>query len=170
MTTAEPMTGTQAPARTRVTATLLPTPPGPEVLQVRPLTQATLYSHGARIAVPTYDRAALTPAVVHLSVGGFSRAHQLIYFDELAERRISTGWGVVGVGLRQRHLQDLRPGGRREERGRNLGAGRRLGLRDGLCRGHAASVLPRAGGAVTSPLAAVLERPRCRRGPRAVRR
>jgi fructuronate reductase/mannitol 2-dehydrogenase len=65
-----------------------------------------LHSHDARVAVPTYDRSALTPAVVHLSVGGFSRAHQLIYFDELAERRISTGWGVVGVGLRQRHLQE----------------------------------------------------------------
>ncbi|SET34599.1 fructuronate reductase [Geodermatophilus poikilotrophus] len=106
MTTAEPITGPQAPARTLATAMLLPTDPGPEALRVRPLTQATLYSHGARIAVPSYDRGALTPAVVHLSVGGFSRAHQLIYFDELAERRISTGWGVVGVGLRQRHLQD----------------------------------------------------------------
>src|SRR5919206_189020 len=80
--------------------------PGPEALRVRPLSQATLHSHDARVAVPTYDRGALTPAVVHLSMGGFSRAHQLIYFDELAERRISTEWGVVGVGLRQRHLQE----------------------------------------------------------------
>src|SRR3712207_5484765 len=98
MTTAEPITGPQASVRTPATAVLLPTAPGPEALRVRPLTQATLHTHNARLAVPTYDRAALTPAVVHLSVGGFSRAHQLIYFDELAERRISTGWGVVGVG------------------------------------------------------------------------
>src|SRR3954447_24944544 len=106
MTTAEPMTGPQAPAHDRAAAALLPTAPAPGVLPVRPLRQATLHSHDARVAVPTYDRAALTPAVVHLSVGGFSRAHQLIYFDELAERRISTEWGVVGVGLRRRHLQE----------------------------------------------------------------
>jgi fructuronate reductase/mannitol 2-dehydrogenase len=106
MTTAEPMTGPQAPAHDQAAATVLPTIPGPEAPRVRPLSQATLHSHDARVAVPTYDRGALTPAVVHLSVGGFSRAHQLIYFDELAERRISTEWGVVGVGLRQRHLQE----------------------------------------------------------------
>ncbi|WP_456849969.1 mannitol dehydrogenase family protein [Geodermatophilus sp. SYSU D00742] len=72
---------------------------------IRPLSQETLRGHGARLTVPTYDRAALTPAVVHLSVGGFSRAHQLLYFDELAERRFSDGWGVVGVGLRHRTMQ-----------------------------------------------------------------
>jgi len=38
--------------------------------------------------------------VVHLGVGGFHRAHQALYFDDLADRRISTAWGVVGVGLR----------------------------------------------------------------------
>ncbi|MGY1592928.1 mannitol dehydrogenase family protein [Geodermatophilus sp. SYSU D00708] len=74
--------------------------------EIRPLSQETLHSHGARLMVPTYDRAALTPAVVHLSVGGFSRAHQLIYFDELAERRISDDWGVVGVGLRHRTMHE----------------------------------------------------------------
>ena len=106
MSTAKPMTGPQAPTHGQTAATLLPQSPGPQAPRVRPLSQAMLHSHDARVAVPTYDRGALTPAVVHLSVGGFSRAHQLIYFDELAERRISTEWGVVGVGLRQRHLQN----------------------------------------------------------------
>ncbi len=76
------------------------------VVRIRPLTAATLELHGARLTVPTYDRSALVPAVVHLSVGGFSRAHQLIYFDEVAERRISDRWGVVGIGLRHRLLQE----------------------------------------------------------------
>jgi mannitol-1-phosphate/altronate dehydrogenase len=73
---------------------------------VRPLCQKTLGLHGAQLTVPTYDRAALVPSVVHFSVGGFHRAHQLLYFDELAQRGISTDWGVVGVGLRHRTLKD----------------------------------------------------------------
>jgi fructuronate reductase/mannitol 2-dehydrogenase len=53
----------------------------------------------SRISVPHYDRSALSPAVVHLGVGNFHRAHQAVYFDDLAERGISTRWGIVGVGL-----------------------------------------------------------------------
>jgi fructuronate reductase/mannitol 2-dehydrogenase len=41
-----------------------------------------------------------------MSVGGFSRAHQLTYLDDVAERRISTDWGVVGVGLRSRTMKE----------------------------------------------------------------
>jgi fructuronate reductase/mannitol 2-dehydrogenase len=75
-------------------------------LSVRPLSDDTLGQHGAELRVPTYDRSALTPAVVHFSVGGFHRAHQLLYFDDVAERRISSDWGVVGVGLRSRDMKD----------------------------------------------------------------
>jgi fructuronate reductase/mannitol 2-dehydrogenase len=59
-----------------------------------------------RIKVPTYDRRALAPGVVHLGVGCFHRAHQAVYFDELAARGISTEWGIVGVGLRSREVGD----------------------------------------------------------------
>ncbi|MGY1682002.1 mannitol dehydrogenase family protein [Geodermatophilus sp. SYSU D01176] len=106
MTTAERVPGVPAAALLQAPAPLPHPTAAPDAPPARPLTQATLHTHDARLAVPTYDRSALTPAVVHLSVGGFSRAHQLIYFDELAERRFSSGWGVVGVGLRQRHLQE----------------------------------------------------------------
>jgi mannitol 2-dehydrogenase len=58
-----------------------------------------------RIDVPAYDRAALTPAVVHLGVGGFHRAHQAMYLDDLA-RRGDTDWGEVGVGLRSTSMRD----------------------------------------------------------------
>ncbi len=47
---------------------------------VRPLTDQTLGQHDEQLIVPTYDRASLTPAVVHFSVGGFHRAHQLLFF------------------------------------------------------------------------------------------
>jgi fructuronate reductase/mannitol 2-dehydrogenase len=83
-----------------------PWPTAPAVAPAHPLSERTLVLHGEHLTVPTYDRAALTPAVVHLSVGGFHRAHQLTYFDDLAQLRISTEWGVVGVGLRHRAMQE----------------------------------------------------------------
>jgi fructuronate reductase/mannitol 2-dehydrogenase len=58
-----------------------------------------------RVLVPGYDRASLTPAVVHIGVGGFHRAHQAVYLDELA-RTGETGWGEIGVGLRSPALRD----------------------------------------------------------------
>jgi mannitol-1-phosphate/altronate dehydrogenase len=78
----------------------------PAPTAIRPLRDETLGHHGGQLLVPTYDRSALTPAVVHFSVGGFHRSHQLLYFDELAERRLSTEWGVVGVGLHSRTMKD----------------------------------------------------------------
>ena len=59
-----------------------------------------------RVAVPTYDRSRLTPSVVHIGVGGFARAHQMVYFDDIAQHRISDRWGVVGVGLHSPEMQD----------------------------------------------------------------
>jgi mannitol 2-dehydrogenase len=53
-----------------------------------------------RVRVPSYDRAALRPGIVHIGVGGFHRSHQAVYLDRLAEAGISTGWGVLGVGVR----------------------------------------------------------------------
>jgi fructuronate reductase/mannitol 2-dehydrogenase len=70
------------------------------------LSQRNLRRYTGRLTLPTYDRSALVPSVVHLSVGGFSRAHQLTYFDDVAERGISTDWGVVGVGLRSRTMKE----------------------------------------------------------------
>jgi mannitol 2-dehydrogenase len=67
------------------------------------LSDATVAALPADISVPGYDRAALVPSVVHLGVGGFHRAHQAVYFDELAERG-NREWGIVGVGISNREL------------------------------------------------------------------
>jgi mannitol 2-dehydrogenase len=65
--------------------------------------------HRPRLAGPTYDRTALTPAIVHLGVGGFHRAHQAAYLDALARQGV-TDWGEIGVGLRHRDmLEALQP-------------------------------------------------------------
>jgi mannitol-1-phosphate/altronate dehydrogenase len=70
-----------------------------------PLNNATLALHSTHLEVPTYDRSALTPAIVHIGVGGFHRAHQAHYLEELANRGISQDWGVTGVGLRRRAMK-----------------------------------------------------------------
>jgi mannitol-1-phosphate/altronate dehydrogenase len=71
-----------------------PVPSGPLNLEPRNLTKL-----GAQISLPTYDRRSLRPAILHLGVGGFHRAHQAVYLDDLAERRITSEWGERGVGL-----------------------------------------------------------------------
>jgi mannitol-1-phosphate/altronate dehydrogenase len=72
----------------------------------QPLMNATLSTLGSGVRVPSYDRRALTPAIVHIGVGGFHRAHQAVYLDELAQRGITTDWGVTGVALRSRGMKD----------------------------------------------------------------
>ena len=65
----------------------------------RTLTQANLAAFAGRVAVPTYDRNRLAPAIVHIGVGGFHRAHQAVYLDDLAAHGITLAWGETGVGL-----------------------------------------------------------------------
>jgi fructuronate reductase/mannitol 2-dehydrogenase len=62
------------------------------------LCDAVLDRLPAGVQRPLYDRAALTPSMVHIGVGGFHRAHQAVYLDDLAATGV-TDWGVVGVGL-----------------------------------------------------------------------
>src|SRR3954447_9819777 len=69
------------------------------------LGNSTLPALARHVAVPSYERAALRPGVVHLSVGGFHRSHQAMYFDELADTG-ATDWGIVGVGLRRRAMKE----------------------------------------------------------------
>jgi mannitol 2-dehydrogenase len=62
------------------------------------------------VRVPTYDRTQLTRAIAHIGVGGFHRAHQAVYLDDLA--RYTTAWGECGIGLldQDRRMADaMRP-------------------------------------------------------------
>jgi len=72
-----------------------------------PLSNATLRLHSQRIDVPTYDRSTLQRGVVHIGAGNFHRAHQAVYFDDLACMGISNEWGVTGVSLHSRDVKDL---------------------------------------------------------------
>ncbi|WP_193334883.1 mannitol dehydrogenase family protein [Devosia beringensis] len=51
-------------------------------------------------AVPAYDRAALTPGIVHFGVGNFHRAHQAVYLDDLFAIGADHDWAIIGAGVR----------------------------------------------------------------------
>ncbi|MCV7280741.1 mannitol dehydrogenase family protein [Mycolicibacterium flavescens] len=51
------------------------------------------------IAKPTYDRSEISVGIVHFGVGGFHRAHQAMYVDQLMEQGQGSEWGICGVGV-----------------------------------------------------------------------
>ena len=63
----------------------------------RALSTGTLGS--LSIPGPTYDRSAVTTGIVHFGVGGFHRAHQAMYLDQLMEQGQALDWGICGVGV-----------------------------------------------------------------------
>jgi fructuronate reductase/mannitol 2-dehydrogenase len=78
-----------------------------DVTTTRPLQEVVSDPDAAgAVAVPEYDRAELRAGVVHFGVGGFHRAHQALYLDELA-RRGETEWGVIGVGMHRSEMKEV---------------------------------------------------------------
>ena len=51
------------------------------------------------VKCPTYDRAKVGTAVLHIGVGAFHRSHQAFYLDELIESHGGYEWGICGVGI-----------------------------------------------------------------------
>ncbi len=53
------------------------------------------------MADPTlsYDRSGVSWGIVHFGVGGFHRAHQAVYIDDLLAAGKALDWGIIGVGV-----------------------------------------------------------------------
>jgi mannitol 2-dehydrogenase len=49
---------------------------------------------------PRYDRARLTPGIVHIGLGNFHRAHMAVYLDDLFALGEDTDWAILGAGVR----------------------------------------------------------------------
>lgn len=64
-----------------------------------PVTNALLKNPPKGVKVPSYDRAALSEAILHIGVGGFHRSHQALYIDELIETYGVKDWAICGVGI-----------------------------------------------------------------------
>ncbi len=63
------------------------------------LSRANLGALAGRLPIPTYSPDRLASAIVHIGVGGFHRAHQAVYLDDLAQGGMSNDWGERGIGL-----------------------------------------------------------------------
>ena len=64
------------------------------------LSDATLEALPETIARPTYDRASLTPGIVHVGLGNFHRAHQAWYLHRLMQLGLDHDWAIIGAGVR----------------------------------------------------------------------
>ncbi|OWY07017.1 mannitol dehydrogenase family protein [Thioclava sp. IC9] len=64
------------------------------------LSNDTLSELPADVARPGYDRAALTPGIVHIGCGNFHRAHQAVYLDDLFNLGEGHDWALMGAGVR----------------------------------------------------------------------
>jgi mannitol 2-dehydrogenase len=72
---------------------------GPGTALTTPLSESGLALLSARLPVPSYDRGAVSAAIVHFGVGGFHRAHQAMYLDRLLNAGAPRDWGICGVGV-----------------------------------------------------------------------
>ncbi|MFC4243853.1 mannitol dehydrogenase family protein [Gryllotalpicola reticulitermitis] len=63
------------------------------------LSRSSLTELPADVAVPDYEREAITAGIVHFGVGGFHRAHQAMFVDRLLEAGDARDWGICGVGV-----------------------------------------------------------------------
>jgi mannitol 2-dehydrogenase len=52
------------------------------------------------VAHPQYDRARLTPGILHIGLGNFHRAHMATYLDDLFALGEGHDWAILGAGVR----------------------------------------------------------------------
>lgn len=69
------------------------------------LSTATLNQLHKDVSIPKYDRNALRTGIVHIGVGGFHRAHQAYYLNQLFNSNTALDWGIEGVGLMPNDLK-----------------------------------------------------------------
>ena len=64
------------------------------------LSNANLPKMPEGVLVPTYDRSALKPGIVHIGLGNFHRAHQAWYLHRLMQVGKAHDWAIIGAGVR----------------------------------------------------------------------
>ncbi|WP_254448926.1 mannitol dehydrogenase family protein [Thalassococcus sp. S3] len=65
-----------------------------------PLRDATLGHLPDHVLGLSYDRAVLSPGIVHIGLGNFHRAHQAWYIHRLMQQGLAQDWAILGAGIR----------------------------------------------------------------------
>ena len=73
--------------------------PAGKDIRAKALCNASLGELPSNIAVPAYDRGAITPGIVHIGVGNFHRAHLAWYVHRLMQQGGASDWGIIGAGV-----------------------------------------------------------------------
>ncbi len=68
------------------------------------LSSSSLSQLPQQVEKPSYERARVSPGIVHLGLGAFHRAHQAAYVDTLLHQHPQ--WGIVGASLRRPDTYD----------------------------------------------------------------
>ncbi len=66
---------------------------------VTKLRSSNLDAIAASASIPSYDRANLSPGILHFGVGNFHRAHQALYLDRLFDKGVDHDWAIIGAGV-----------------------------------------------------------------------
>ena len=64
------------------------------------LSNDTLSALPANVKRPEYDRASLSPGIIHIGLGNFHRAHQSWYLHRLMQAGLAQDWAIIGAGMR----------------------------------------------------------------------
>ena len=64
------------------------------------LSLANLHRLPGTVTGPRYDRASLSPGILHIGVGNFHRSHQTVYMDRLFEQGLDLDWAIIGAGIK----------------------------------------------------------------------
>ena len=57
------------------------------------LNNGNLFAISERISTPKYNRSIIKTGIVHIGIGGFHRAHEAFYTDQLLQDETVKDWG-----------------------------------------------------------------------------
>ncbi|SDR96318.1 mannitol 2-dehydrogenase [Polaribacter sp. KT25b] len=63
------------------------------------LNQQNLAVIAKKVSCPTYNRSNIKTGIIHVGIGGFHRAHEAFYTDQLLHDESVTEWGICGIAL-----------------------------------------------------------------------
>ncbi len=63
------------------------------------LSPKSLGNLSGTVSLPAYERASVSPGILHIGVGNFHRAHQAVYLDNLFAKGLDLDWGITGAGI-----------------------------------------------------------------------